>query len=130
MYSRYPNYRFSGGVRVPNNYSGNAFRQREAPTEDTERPPEELPREEENRERTAAEEREADLKEERREKQLPIVSYPSKEEHSLPRLSFGKSLLSDIGSEELLLLALIFILSSSEDRDDITLFLILLLFVS
>ena len=25
MYSRYPNYRFGGGIKIPENYSGNAF---------------------------------------------------------------------------------------------------------
>ena len=30
MYSRYPNYRFSGGVKIPDNYSGNAFKPSDA----------------------------------------------------------------------------------------------------
>ncbi|MBE6597707.1 MAG: hypothetical protein E7641_08590 [Ruminococcaceae bacterium] len=130
MYTRYPNYRFSGGVRVPNNYSGNAFRQSEPPPDE---PIREVSKEElrdEPEELTEPTPESEELTEKRDiPVALPLSSLPQKKQDA-PRLSLGRSLLGLIGSEELLLLALIFILSSSEVQDDTVLFLILLLFVS
>ena len=122
MYSRYPNYRFSGGVRVPNNYSGNAFKEKEEQppdtltyntTADAERAVTEIPE-------PPAEET-ADSSPVMKEKNTPSL---------LPfKFNFGKLLPNGFGSEELILLGLIILLSSSEKSDDILLFLILLLFI-
>lgn len=122
MYSRYPNYRFSGGVKVPSNYSGNAFKEKEellsdAVTYDT----------------SIAEKQTLSELHENITEETNCPSPSEKEKSSSPllpfRFNFSKLLPNGFGSEELILLGLIILLSSSEKSDDILLFLILLLFI-
>ncbi|MBQ8141198.1 MAG: hypothetical protein IJ038_05850 [Clostridia bacterium] len=134
MYSRYPNYKFANGVRVPDNYSGNAF----AP------------------QTTAAEEQKNDFEEkdegsevspENTEIEVSSDSVPHEEERSdesveamkhsekkfkLPGFNFnlGKIFSKGFGFEELLIIGLILLLSQNDTDDDIILLLVLLLFIS
>ena len=118
MYSRQPMGRFPKGMRVPENYSGNAFAQR--PNNFPEEPPEE--------------------KEERESEPLPvsadIASSQPKGEYSAEvrpsfRLDLGRFFSGSrgFGTEEFLILALILLLAGNDSSDDTLIFLILLLFI-
>ena len=114
MYVRPQNYRYPTGVRLPENYSGNTFRQ----------PPEAVS---EEAEAAAVEPETVEKKEEADESIETAALLPRKEGFGL-RLSslFGGK---GIGSEELLILALILLLADSEGNDDLILFLVLLFFI-
>ena len=130
MYARQPpDGRFPRPVRVPRNYSGNAFRQEEegpppdpvfeeTPTEEL--PPEPSPMRREG-EATPAPEASADTAV---GKLFPSPGF---------RLDLGRFLNrgkgGGIGFEELLIIGLIFLVSQSETRDDLVFLLLLLLFV-
>lgn len=115
MYVRPQNFRYPTGVRLPENYSGNTFR------ESTE-PPEEQEVRDEPTADTAAEaaENSGELSE-------TAALLTEKSNFGL-RLSsiFGKS---GIGTEELLILALILLLADGDDNEDMILFLLLLFFI-
>jgi hypothetical protein len=108
MYVRPQSYKYPSGMRLPENYSGNTFR---------EQPPEEVQEEE-----TA----EA-VKEEAEEATQTAALLTQKDGFGL-RLSslFGGK---GIGSEELLILALILLLADSDGCEDLVLFLVLLFFI-
>lgn len=118
MYVRPPNYRYTNPVRVPDNYAGNAFRQSPEPAP----PQEELENEvvepilEPSIPTTHKEEQEVSTKEDRGFR-LRLGSL------------FGKG--GSIGTEELLILALILLLSDGDGDsfDDLILFLALLFFI-
>ena len=131
MYSRYPSYRFSGGVRVPENYSGNAFNPAEeerkeliieesAPEQSAEQP---------TVESVAAPVDEAESKDRQEESQE--VFRPNKKGIRFPGFGFdiGRIFSGRFGFEELLLIALIFLISQNGTDDDIILMLAILLFV-
>ena len=109
MYVRPQNYKYSPDIRLPENYSGNTFR--ELPEDN----PEEI----------------------QDEVTLPLIENAPQEAEAVPtsaphKESFGLrlgSLFKGIGSEELLILALILLLADSESNDEIILFLAILLFV-
>jgi hypothetical protein len=124
MYSRYPNYRFSGGMRLPENYSGNAFK----------------PSEEENEEKTSEADhippsafvsadsalgKEADVKE------STEVFKANDKKFKLPgfNLNVGRIFSGGFGIEELLIIGIILLLSKNDTDDDIILLLALLLFI-
>ena len=101
----------SGPLRVPGNYSGNAFR---APF--------------------ASEESEPPKTEDENITQEKQISAPPPEDTEAllkPNLEPAPAVSQKggIGSEELLLLALVLLLSESDIGDDLVLFLILLLFI-
>ena len=120
MYVRPQNYRYSNPVRVPDNYAGNAFRHSPEPeTSAAETNAQEVvePILEPNAEPTPEKE---------------AVSVSSKEDRGFRlRLGslFGKN--GNIGTEELLILALILLLADGESDsfDDVILFLVLLFFI-
>ena len=125
MYVRPPNYRYPNSVRVPDNYAGNAFR----PPSEPEPPAPDEPKEE----LTSADEvvePMLEAKSEPAEKDNVQASLLEPRGFRL-RLSslFGKG--GSIGTEELLILALILLLADGEGDsfDDIILFLALLLFI-
>ena len=110
MYVRPQGYSARERVQIPRNYSGNVFREQlnieeEQPAESEEPIVEEI-----SEEPAPVQDTEALLK-----PQSPAASPP------LPS--------SGIGSEELLLLALIFLLSDSDVGDELILFLVLLFFI-
>lgn len=126
MYSRYPNYRFSGGVRVPENYSGNAFSASEDKddkiiesdlTEEAPKTPTETVSE------AAAEGRGDETAE---------TFKPVQKGFRLPGFKFdiGKIFSGGFGFEELLIIGLILLISQNgKGDDDIILLLALLLFI-
>lgn len=109
MYARPSGYRYpSQSLRVPSNYSGNTFR-------------------EEEREETPVK---------AQEEALPTESEETVESSLLSKRGFGLRLGSlfgkggGIGTEELLILALILLLADGSDGfDDLILFLLLLFFI-
>ncbi len=111
MYVRPQNYRYPTGVRLPENYSGNTFR--ETSEEQSSAKPEAAP------ELSQAEEKKED--ESARASLLSEGGFKLR----LGSLFDGKK----IGSEELLIIALILLLADSENNDDLILFLILLFFI-
>ena len=123
MYSRYPNYRFGGGIKIPENYSGNAFS--DPPAESTEQ--------------GMAEDSSQDTTE---IVEAPTLSAPDESEsvnaallHRKKRLpfgfnfNFGRLFSGGFGFEEILLIAIILLVSQNDTGDDLILFLALLLFV-
>ena len=125
MYSRYPNYRFSGGMRLPDNYSGNAFK----------------PSEEEHKEKfldadgtvpTTTVSEENSLSEDTDSKESAEVFKPNDKKFRLPgfNLNIGRIFSGGFGIEELLIIGIILLLSKSDTDDDIILLLALLLFIS
>ena len=108
MYVRPQSYRYSGEVRLPENYSGSTFRE----------PPLIEPDVEE--EKAAPSEPEQDTR-----SASPNASETAAKLH-LDTLFGGKG---KIGTEELLILALVLLLSDGENNNDLVLFLMLLLFI-
>ena len=123
MYSRYPNYRF-GGIKIPENYSGNAFsepreRASEGRDERTPDPPVEMER--------ASDERVAESAE-----AVSVSASPSENRQRLPfgfKFDLGGLFRRGFGFEELLLLAVILLVSQNDSGDELILLLALLLFV-
>ena len=108
MYVRPQNYRYPSGVTLPDNYGGSAFR--ESPLEDEapqSAPPPALP--DEDNEPTRA-----------------LLSHSEHGAEHKPECHEG---IKGIGSEELLLLALIILLNEGENSSELILLLALLLFI-
>lgn len=103
------NYKYSQEVRLPENYGGSTFREapQEPPTQET---VDEMTETEQTAEAVEA-----------KEAVLP-ASSPLK-------LRLGSLFGGKIGTEEILILALILLLCDSEENDDLVLFLILLFFI-
>ena len=128
MYARQPpEAHFSRTVRVPRNYSGNAFRNENAIKEQN--IPDELPPVSEVSDGgVPSSEQSVSLQED-------AVSPTSAGKGILSpgfRLDLGRFLHRDkggFGFEELLIVGLIFLLSQSETKDDLVFLLLLLLFV-
>lgn len=126
MYARYPNYRFGGGIKIPENYSGNAF---SASPTDPDVPPDLA--------NTELQEVSEDI---------PVVTVDKNEENTETsifrggdkrrraspfgfRFDLGRLFSGGFGFEELLILAIILLVSQNEAQDDLILFLAILLFV-
>ncbi len=129
MYSKYANYRFPSKVRLPENYSGNAFAAEEADKADNELSAEPLSDTVGIIEEAAAPPPET-KKDTEEEKQVSLISHMGKK-IKLPffDLNIGKLFSGKFGFEELLLIALIFLLSQGDNDDGMILVLIFLLFV-
>lgn len=117
MYSRYPNYRFGGGIKIPENYSGNAFSEPTAEVLQGSEMPDGEKIEIETTKEAADESVSASLIE--RKRRLPFGF-----DFKLGRLFSG-----GFGFEELLLIAIILLVSQNDSGDELILFLALLLFV-
>lgn len=122
MYSRYPNYRFSGGMRLPENYSGNAFKASEDDTE--EKISEDEPHSTQSYDSPF-------VAEEPEKKEATEVFKPSDKKFRLPgfNLNLGRIFSGGFGIEELLIIGIILLLSKNDTDDDIILLLALLLFI-
>ena len=122
MYSRYPNYRF-GGIKIPENYSGNAF------SEATEKASEQgayddVPESIEEASEVTAKVAPED------EKSVSAALLDRKKR--LPfgfNFNLGRIFSGGFGFEELLLIAIILLVSQNDSGDELILFLALLLFV-
>ena len=116
MYVRPQNHRYPGGIRLPENYSGNTFRE---PIKAEAEEPCDIP------ESNLAADSEEDTEKAPAEAAALLTSEPTAPAHKKLSL-FGKG---GSSNEELLILALILLLSDSDKNDDIILFLMLLLFI-
>ena len=121
MYSRYPNYRF-GGIKIPENYSGNAFSEPPlAVSEETE--------EMENIEKTEdieSVENAVPVSDER------VSASLTRQKRHLPfgfNFNIGRLFSGGFGFEEILLITLILLVSQNDTGDDLILLLAILLFV-
>ena len=119
MYVRPQNYRYTSEVRLPENYSGNTFR-------------EPMISDSQISESNSVEDSDdasdiADLPEERKDDKTAALLPRSNFKLRLGSVFGGEK--SGIGTEELLILALILLLANGNENDDLTLFLILLLFI-
>ena len=118
MYARYPNTRQGGRVKLPENYSGNAFI-----TSEREKNEEEPPR-------VASDGGDSVEKDKSDSAEVSLVG---KEEKKPKAPTFGFDALrlfsGGFGFEELLLVALIILISQGEGDDELVLLLALLLFV-
>ena len=133
MYYRSQGYRYPRGVQIPVNYGGNAFLEKENSAEEEsfaekENDTEEAFTEKENEPSTVSddygksEESTKDTEEtEQKSEAAPTSLFQSLTSKSL----FG----GRIGSEELLILALVFLLSDTDSDNDIIWLLLLLLFI-
>ena len=130
MYYRSQGYRYPQNMRIPINYGGNAFSEDDTPEKEKSSDGENTPDEA------------IEITNEESVKVTESLELPLNNELSAPKEaksddapaslfnSFGsKSFLSRIGSEELLILALVFLLSDSDNDNDIIWLLLLLLFV-
>ena len=115
MYYRHQGYR-GGNMSVPPNYGGNAFTDTPEKLSESQIPPDDASSEESQILQSSTEQ----------EPSTQIAQEPAEEVGLFKKNSF---LSGKIGSEELLLLAVIFLISDSEGSDDILWLLILLLFI-
>lgn len=121
MYYRPQGYRYPREMNLPSNYGGNAFQKIE-PYPD-----------EKDEEESAA--RELDAEVERKESEIESNKASEASEKSEKPVSLlggikqGSFLGGRIGSEELLIIAIIFLLSDADGSDDIVWLLLLLLFI-
>ena len=137
MYSRYPNYRFGGGVKLPNNYSGNAFPTQSGVSEQSLGKAEDAIAQESALSAESEVSQAAVASETEKESAEVIKTAESvecaKSVARLPRLPFkldiGRVFSRGFGFEELLILALILLISQGSNDDDTILLLILLLFI-
>ena len=125
MYTRYPNYRFGSKVKLPENYSGNAFAADDGETSeesDVERSEKDI----------SVDTVEVDAKEsaEEPEGEMAVMGRGDKR-IKLPsfKLDVGKLFSGGFGFEELLIIALILLISGGDNDDDTVLLLALLLFI-
>jgi len=114
MYSRPQNYRYPNGVRLPENYGGSTFRDRTDEKDE--------PHQEENIEDKPINDPEPTNDGAQTAALLPKAGFKLR----LGSL-FGNN--KGIGTEELLILALVLLLADTDGNDDLILFLILLFFI-
>ncbi len=126
MYTRIPSGRFPRGMRVPENYSGNAFRgippEQEMPPSKESEPPAPPPEVENVREEIGD-----NPPSEPSEPHVPVGHTSPPFGLHLPFKLFSHG--DGIGFEELLLIGLILLISQEGKNDDLVLLLILLLFI-
>lgn len=116
MYYRPQGYRYSQGMKLPSNYGGSAFQSNEIYSDEEQKEEKAPPSSLETQEAQANPDEE---KSEKREKPASLLSG----------LHQGSLFGGRIGSEELLIIALIFLLSDAEGSDDVIWLLLLLLFI-
>ncbi|MBO5883453.1 MAG: hypothetical protein J6Q78_03505 [Clostridia bacterium] len=139
MYVHSPNSKGNRNINIPYNYGGNAFRRESTPETKIHRappPPISVQREQDKPIFEEAEESIEPVGEEHEsfdtdDKDISTVSV-SKPTNDISKKNdlgvFGK-LLGGIGSEELLLIALLLLISQGEKNDELSLMLLLLLFI-
>ena len=140
MYTKYPNYRFGSRVKLPENYSGSAFMMGGVHKSDSTDDEQDTEVSDQKRlavcegcdgnERKNEREEMSSVNEQKREIESALVKKQAKKP-LLP--SFGLDALGlfshGFGFEELLLVALIILISQGEGDDELILLLALLLFV-
>ena len=126
MYSRYPNYRFSSGVKIPDNYSGNAFKQTESEAE-TSFEAVDAVETAEAKDESALVSAVADTEDSA--EALPTSAPPRRPLFGGFKFNVGRIFSGGIGFEELLIIGLILLIAQSDTDDDMILLLALLLFI-
>ena len=126
MYTRYPNYRFGGKVKLPENYSGNAFSS-DVSEKDTVEP---LTEDTEIVSAEGAEEVQSSAPPPKEDAEVSLIKQTGKR-IKLPSFGFNldRFFSGGFGFEELLLIALILLISQGDSDDEMILLLVLLLFV-
>ncbi len=126
MYARYPNYRFGGGIKIPENYSGNAFsNEATAPEPDPVEVNSEPSEEADNTPVAAMDKNDESI-------ETSLFRGGEKRRRASPfgfRFDLGRLFSGGFGFEELLILAIILLVSQNEAQDDLILFLAILLFI-
>ncbi|MBO5682376.1 MAG: hypothetical protein J6S10_00195 [Clostridia bacterium] len=125
MYARYPNYRF-GGIKIPENYSGNAFR------DETEERLADSPASKEEEVSPAQKDTQPEASAPLGESTPTALSHSSERRRSAPfgfNFDLGRLFSGGFGFEELLILAVILLVSQNEAQRDLVLLLAILLFV-
>ena len=124
MYTRYPNYRFGSKVKLPENYSGNAFAPEESESADIS---DDIRVDDTFENRVSVDSNESVKEPEgdvavmgRADKRIKLPSF---------KLDVGKLFSGGFGFEELLIIALILLISGGDNDDDTVLLLALLLFI-
>ena len=128
MYYRSQGYRYPKDVRIPINYSGNAFSESSDANinEEPEQSIIELQPESESKDELSIQHESTESSKDTEEASESSNSTPAASLFN----NLGKnSLFSKIGSEELLILALVFLLSDTDSDNDIIWLLLLLLFI-
>ena len=128
MYTRYQNYRFGSKVRVPENYSGNAFSSDPA----SENPEDKDDVVEKEAPPPSSEAIQVDRASDGAEESAEVSVIKQNDKRiRLPSFKFdaGRLFSGGFGSEELLIIALILLISQGDNDDDIVLLLALLLFI-
>ena len=123
MYSRYPNYRFGGGIKIPENYSGNAFS--DSPPEIAEQG---VAEESPQMETTELEAVQTALSPDEAESESASLLHHKKRLPFGFNFNLGRLFSGGFGFEEMLLIAIILLVSQNDSGDDLILFLALLLF--
>ncbi len=125
MYTSRPRYgRYSSELNIPENYSGNAFRQDATRSE-----PEEIPAQTADAHDDEAKEATEVFSEVTEGEENRTERSPRKRKGTGFGLDIGKLFGGGIGSEELLIVALILLMAQGDGNDDMILLLALLLFV-
>ena len=119
MYARPQNYRYTGDVRLPQNYSGNTFRQSEEEKDEEKAEPIST--------EIISEEGKSEAQDGQKAEAREVGSLLPKPNFKLGSL-FGNNK-KGVGTEELLIIALILLLADGDENNDLILFLILLLFI-
>lgn len=119
MYVRPQGYKYQSEVRLPENYSGNTFREPIEAEEMTE---------DESVETASVEESVQDVDSVEKDTAQAAALLP-KSNFKLRLGSLFGGNKGGIGTEELLILALVLLLADSEGNDDLILFLVLLFFI-
>lgn len=127
-YYRSQGYRYPRDMRIPINYSGSAFSEQDSNTNEI------LENEADRNEASVSPQSVTDTSDEITETSVDDFSASPEEAPSAPTsilhtLSSGSFLGGRIGSEELLILALVFLLSDTDADNDIIWLLLLLLFI-
>lgn len=125
MYARYPNYRF-GGIKIPENYSGNAFNGEtdERFADSSVEKDEEVP----STQNAPQSEALASVE----ESAPSALSHRGERRRSAPfgfNFDLGRLFSGGFGFEELLIIAVILLVSQNEAQRDLVLLLAILLFV-
>ena len=120
MYYRSQGYPYSKNVNLPPNYGGNAFCDNNATKSDAV--------ETIDNETNIAKE-ETKVESDTSEEEMPFTPPPAPKATHASMFSNNSFLGRKLGSEELLLLAVIFLISGSEGNDDVLWLLIILLFI-
>lgn len=132
MYYRSQGYRYPRDMRIPINYSGNAFTSSSAESEESliiEQKDSNNSTDSAAYDSTTIEQAENLEETPSADEESPIIDEPKASKASILGSLTSSSIFSKIGGEELLILALVFLLSDNDTENDIIWLLLILLFI-